>query len=112
MKRLIFVLSITIFTTLYAGDMECFKAKGKIFEDAQHLRKIALSMGWNVYKPVSIVAGTLIKSKTKLFPEDNVFVCLRPTKLGEVEIRVQSDAKDAGKAAWNVIFGYKVTPQK
>ncbi|RUM65790.1 MAG: hypothetical protein DSZ05_05490 [Sulfurospirillum sp.] len=69
-------------------------------------------MGWKVFKPVSIVAGTLIKSKVKFYPEDNVFVCMRPNKLGEVEIRVQSDAKDAGKAAWNVIFGQKVKPQK
>ena len=112
MKKMVFILLITAFMILHADDMECFKAKGEIFEDAQHLRKISLSMGWNVYKPVSIVAGTLIKSKTKLYPEDNVYVCLRPTKLGEVEIRVQSDAKDAGKAAWNVIFGYKVDAQK
>ena len=65
-------------------------------------------MGWKVYKPVSIVAGTLIKTKVKIYPEDNVNVCLRKNKIGEVEIRVQSDAIDAGSANWNVIFGKKV----
>ncbi|RUM66581.1 MAG: hypothetical protein DSZ05_04040 [Sulfurospirillum sp.] len=114
MKKVVFTLFIPMLlvSALFAGEMECFKAEGHIFEDAQHLRKIALSMGWKVFKPVSIVAGTLIKSKVKFYPEDNVFVCMRPNKLGEVEIRVQSDAKDAGKAAWNVIFGQKVKPQK
>ena len=113
MRKLRYILFLLIIagTVLYAKEMECFKAKGELFEDAQHLRKVALSMGWKVYKPVSLVAGTLIKTKVKLYPEDNVFVCMRPNKLGEVEIRVQSDAKDAGKAAWNVIFGYKVDPQ-
>ncbi len=114
MKKLLFVMLITSLVSLWAGEFakECFKAKGSIFEDAQHLRKIALSMGWKVFKPVSLVAGTLIKTKVNFYPEDNVFVCLRPNKLGEVEIRVQSDAKDAGKAAWNVIFGQKVNPIK
>ena len=115
MKKLIFtgiLLPLFFYSQLSAADMKCFKAKGHIFEDAQHLRKIALSMGWKVFKLVSIVAGTLIKTKVNFYPEDNVFVCMRPNELGEVEIRVQSDAKDAGRAAWNVIFGQKVNPKK
>jgi hypothetical protein len=65
-------------------------------------------VGWKVYKPVSIVAGTLIKTKVKLYPEDNVNVCLRKNRIGEVEIRVQSESVDAGTAHWNVIFGKRV----
>ncbi len=114
MKKFISVFLITTLISLNASEFkaECFEAKGSIFEDAQHLRKIALSMGWKVFKPVSLVAGTLIKTKVNFYPQDHVFVCLRPNRLGEVEIRVQSDAKDAGKAAWNVIFGQKVNPVK
>jgi hypothetical protein len=106
MKKL-FVLIMILFTLSLSAE-ECFKAQGKVFSDAQHLRKVALSMGWKVYKPVSIVAGTLIKTKVKLYPEDNVNVCLRKNRIGEVEIRVQSESVDAGTAHWNVIFGKRV----
>ncbi len=105
--RKLFVLIMILFTLSLSAE-ECFKAQGKVFSDAQHLRKVALSMGWKVYKPVSLVAGTLIKTKVKLYPEDNVNVCLRKNRIGEVEIRVQSEALDAGTAHWNVILGKMV----
>jgi hypothetical protein len=103
MKKVLILLTVIFSLSLFAD--ECFKAKGKVFKDAQHLRKTALSLGWHVYKPISIGAGALIKAKVKLYPEDDVNVCLRKTEAGRVEIRVQSASADAGVANWNVLLG-------
>jgi hypothetical protein len=90
---------------------ECFNSSGKLNEDAQTIRLKTRDMGWSVGKPSSLAAATIIEGKVKLYPKDNVEVCLREHG-GDLQIKAQSKSEDAGKAKWHVIRSRKKIPGK
>ena len=90
-----------------AAHAKCFTATGEAMSDAQSIRKMALSMGWKVGKTSSITAGTFIKGKVTLYPQDRVEVCLREGVNGKLLYQAQSSASGAGEAKWRNTFGKK-----
>jgi hypothetical protein len=79
---------------------ECVVAVKKLSEDAQNIRLKALDMGWMVGKTASFSAASVVESKAKLYPKDEVDVCLR-VEGEKLQIKVQSKARDAGQAEWH-----------
>lgn len=100
--NLAIIASLLITGNLYAS--ECFNASGKAFSDAQKIRKIAKSMGWKVGKPASMTAGSFIKGKKAIYPQDILEVCLRSSG-DKIQFRAQSMASDAGVAEWRNLHG-------
>jgi hypothetical protein len=84
----------------------CFVAAKKLSEDAQNVRLKALDIGWIVGKTASFSAASVIESKVKLYPKDDVEVCLR-VEGDKLQVKVQSKAKDAGQAEWHGLPGKK-----
>lgn len=107
MKKL--VLGLTLFVGLgtFLNADSCFNATGKAFKDAQTIRKMAANMGWKVAKTVSITAGTFIKSKKILYPQDSLKVCLKEDYEHKLVFKAQSSASDAGNAEWRPLLGEK-----
>lgn len=89
---------------------ECFTAVKKLTEDAQNIRLKALDMGWQVGKTTSLTAASLVGGKAKIYPKDDVEVCLKEEE-GKLLARVQSKAKDAGQAEWHNLYGKKKPAQ-
>lgn len=100
--NLAIIASLLIASNLYGA--ECFNASGKAFSDAQKIRKVAKSMGWIVNKPASMTAGSFIKGKKAVYPQDVLEVCLRSNG-GKIQFRAQSMASDAANAEWRNLYG-------
>lgn len=105
MKKVI--LSILLLGPLSFAN-ECFIAEGKSFSDAQTIRKVAKLMDWKVSKTASIAAGTFIKGKVKLYPQEKVKVCIRENSVHKLELKAQSSASDAEDALWRSLPGKKL----
>lgn len=84
----------------------CFHSAKKLNEDAQTIRLKALDMGWKVGKSDSITAAGIVKGKAELYPQDNVDICLKEED-ETLQIKVQSQSKDAGKARWRKVIARK-----
>lgn len=100
--NLAIIASLLITGNLYGA--ECFNASGKAFSDAQKIRKVAKSMGWKVGKVSSMTAGSFIKGKKVVYPQDALEVCLRSSG-GGIQFRAQSMASDAANAEWRNLRG-------
>jgi len=105
MKKIILIAVIGLLTVVNADN--CFDATGKAFKDAQTMRKIANSLGWKIAKTTSITAGTFIKGKKTLYPQDNLEVCIEENSDKELVFKAQSSASDAGNAEWRPLLGKK-----
>jgi len=105
MKKMILITIVGLLTVVNADN--CFDATGKAFKDAQTIRKIAGSMGWEIAKTTSITAGTFIKGKKTLYPQDNLEVCLKENSDNKLVFKAQSSASDAGNAEWRPLLGQK-----
>jgi len=107
MKKALLVWGLILGLTLcfgfaQAADNNCFTAAGTLAADAQSIRQTALGMGWTVGKTSSTTAASVIKGKVKLYPKGKVQTCLQVNSAGNgLEIKVQSDASDAGQAKWH-----------
>ena len=93
--------------TSFLNADSCFDATGKAFKDAQSIRKIAMNMGWKVAKTTSITAGTFIKGKKTLYPQDSLEVCIKEDSENKLVFKAQSSASDAGSAEWRPLLGKK-----
>jgi hypothetical protein len=80
----------------------CFFSSQKLTEDAQNIRLCAMDMGWKVGKMSSFVAAVVIEGKVKIYPKDEVEVCLRDLG-GKLQVKAQSLSEDAGFAEWHTI---------
>ena len=99
--------AILLSFSVSAAYANCFTATGEAMSDAQSIRKMALAMGWKVGKTSSITAGTFIKGKVTLYPQDSVEVCLREGLNGKLLYKAQSSSSGAGEAKWRNTFGKK-----
>jgi len=100
----VFVILVALAPNIFAN---CFTASGKAMGDGQTIRKVADSMGWKVGKMASITAGNFIKSKSALYPQGNIEVCLKDNFSGELKFKAQSSSSDAGVAEWRGLPGKK-----
>lgn len=109
MKVIYFIVAIIVINCCpVAQAQQCFFASGKAMYDAQQIRKMALSINWEVGKAQSVAAGSFIKGKMSLYPQDELEVCIRETdKEGnkQVQFKAQSQALDAGEAIWRNLHG-------
>jgi len=106
MKKIILIsVSVMAMISTISAD-NCFTATGKAFKDAQTIRKIGNNMGWKVAKTTSITAGTFIKGKKTLYPQDDLEVCLKEDD-NKLIFKAQSSASDAGSAEWRPLLGIK-----
>ncbi len=114
MFKVIFVCLLLFFSfnTSVMAD-SCFFASEKAFSDAQTIRKMAERINWKIGKFSSITAATFIKAKAKIYPQDNVEVCLRELSSTQLKIKIQSLALDANEAKWRSLpakknYKYKI----
>ncbi len=107
MKRLVLGLVLVASLGTFLNADNCFDATGKAFKDAQTIRKMAKNMGWKVGRMVSITAGTFIKSKKVLYPQDSLKVCIKENSENKLVFKAQSSASDAGSAEWRPLLGKK-----
>jgi len=98
MKKLVLASILTMCSSITFAD--CFTATGSAMKDGQTLRKNAISMGWKVGKASSITAGTFIKGKAKLYPQEKVTVCMRESSSEGLQFKAQSASSDADEAIW------------
>ena len=97
-KKLSIVILLLVSTqSVFAN---CFTASGKAMRDGQTIRKIADSMGWKVGKTASITAGSFIKGKAVIYPQESIEVCLKDNFSDELKFKAQSSSSDADVAEW------------
>jgi hypothetical protein len=97
---------ILLTSTASSAD-ECFNSSKKLNDDAQTIRLKAMDMGWTVGKSASITAASIVKGKSEIYPKDNVEICLREEGV-LLQIKVQSQSKDAGIAKWHKVIARKI----
>ncbi len=107
MKKMILGLVTIVGISTFLNADNCFDATGKAFKDAQTIRKVAVNMGWEIAKTTSITAGTFIKGKKTLYPQDNLEVCMKEDYENKLVFKAQSSASDAGNAEWRPLLGKK-----
>lgn len=103
MNRLIVGMVLLVGVAAGAHADSCFIAEGKVFRDAQTIRKLASNMNWTVGKSASIVAGNFIKGKKAIYPQDKLEICLKDTGADSLMFKVQSSSTDAGDASWTTL---------
>jgi hypothetical protein len=101
-----FVVAITIVSAAVAAD-ECFISSKKLTDDAQTIRLKAMEMGWKVGKTSSLAAAAVVSGKSGIYPQDTVNICLREED-GALQIKAQSESRDAGKAKWRGLTSKKI----
>ena len=104
---LITAVSLISLTISRSFAEECFNSSKKLNADAQTIRLKAMDMNWTVGKSASITAAGIVKGKSEIYPKDNVEICLKEEGKA-LQIKVQSQSRDAGKAKWHKVIAKKM----
>jgi hypothetical protein len=108
-KWLVLKISIAFILLTSAASFadECFNSSKKLNDDAQTIRLKAMDMGWSVGKSSSITTASVIKGKSEIYPKDSVEICLREEGV-TLQIKIQSNSRDAGIAKWRKVIAKKI----
>lgn len=108
-KRMSFFAAVLIMIFFFTAGSHAevtFRSTKNLAVDAQNIRLKALSMGWEVNKPLSFIAAAVILGKDLIYPRADVEIALRESG-GQLQIRAQVSSQDAGTANWHNIHAEK-----